>query len=114
MKLVDHADGCKGHYCISRPMKDDDRYIEYYNKGEWSSFGEVFIGKQLANKKLQELKELEIHQFLNDHFLKICNEEVKHYEDNPEYPKLLMDILNHSDIRGFCLSVSRRLLLEYA
>jgi hypothetical protein len=52
--LSDRADGVKGHFGIARRMKDNPAYVEFYNKGEWTGFGEVFIGES-ARIKLREL-----------------------------------------------------------
>jgi len=47
MFLTDRADGVKGHFCITRYILDDNRYVEYYNKGKWCAFGEVFTETDL-------------------------------------------------------------------
>ncbi len=54
MRLFDRADGVKGHFCISR-YNSDGNFIEFYNRGMWCSAGELFIGKDIAEKKLKEL-----------------------------------------------------------
>lgn len=54
--LVDHGDGVKGHYCIGRKMDMDKPYWEFWNKGAWVSAGEVFIGRQIAQKALDRLR----------------------------------------------------------
>lgn len=59
LKLIDRVDGCKGHFCISRPLDNDLRYIEYYNKGKWCAFGEVFDGEERA---MEVLKSIQIKQ----------------------------------------------------
>jgi hypothetical protein len=56
MKLLDRADGVKGHYCIGRKMEPKSIYWEFYNKGKWCSAGDVFVGKDMAKKKMMELR----------------------------------------------------------
>lgn len=53
MFLADRADGVMGHFCIKRIR--DDGCAEYYNKGEWLAFGEVFTEQQLINIILKGL-----------------------------------------------------------
>jgi hypothetical protein len=55
MKLCNRADGVNGHFCIDRPIRPDEPYYEFYNKGKWCSAGEVFIGTEAAEAKLKEL-----------------------------------------------------------
>ena len=58
MEIINRADGADGHYCISRPMQDDNRYSEFYNsgvKGGWSAVCEVFPDFTSAVKKYEEL-----------------------------------------------------------
>jgi hypothetical protein len=55
MQLCDRADGVEGHYCIGRPI-GDSIYWEYYNEGKWCSAGEVFIGRDRAEKMLFALQ----------------------------------------------------------
>lgn len=55
MKLCNRADGVNGHFCIGRPMRPDEPYYEYYNKGKWLSAGELFVGTETAESKLKEL-----------------------------------------------------------
>lgn len=52
--LVEFADGCRDHFCLGRYF-DNGKYIEYYNKGEWCAFGELFIGREVATKMLKKL-----------------------------------------------------------
>ena len=52
--LSDRADLVKGHYCITRKMPDDERFVEYYNKGKWCAFGEVFTESDLINAVLDK------------------------------------------------------------
>jgi hypothetical protein len=54
MFLSDRADGVKGHYCISR-MKEDNRTVEHFNKGEWNAFGEVFTEEDLAAAMIENI-----------------------------------------------------------
>lgn len=54
MRLCDRADGVKDHFCIGRPV-GDSIYFEYYNDGKWCSAGEVFIGRDRAEKMLLAL-----------------------------------------------------------
>ena len=57
-EIIDRVDGCKGHYCIARPMLDDNRYTEFYNsevESKWSAVCEVFPDFTSAVKKYQEL-----------------------------------------------------------
>ena len=49
MKLIDCADAVKGHFCIGRPYPSDERYWEYYNKGEWVSAGQVFTEDEICD-----------------------------------------------------------------
>lgn len=55
MKLCNRSDGVDGHFCIGRPIKPDEPFYEYYNKGEWLSAGELFVGIETAESKLKEL-----------------------------------------------------------
>jgi len=58
MEIQNRADGVDGHYCIVRPMQDNNHYCEYYNSGveeRWSAFGEVFMDFTSAVKKYEEL-----------------------------------------------------------
>ena len=55
MQLCDRADGVKDHFCIGRPI-GDSIYFEYYNDGKWCSAGEVFIGRDRAEKMLLALQ----------------------------------------------------------
>lgn len=54
--LVDRGDGVKGHYCIGRLVKPGEPYWEYWSKGEWSSAGEVFIGREAAEAQLESIR----------------------------------------------------------
>lgn len=55
MQLCNRADGVDGHYCIGRPI-GDSIYFEYYNDGKWCSAGEVFVGRDRAEKMLFALQ----------------------------------------------------------
>lgn len=55
MQLCNRADGVDGHYCIGRRI-DNSIYFEYYNDGKWCSAGEVFIGRDRAEKMLLALQ----------------------------------------------------------
>jgi len=65
MKLCDYADGVREHYCIGRQF--DTIYWEYWNEcaGDWSAFGTVYVGRETAETKLNELKSKENPVFLN-------------------------------------------------
>lgn len=54
--LTDRGDGVKGHYCIGRLIKPGEPYWEYWNKGQWSSAGEVFIGNEAAQAQLEAVR----------------------------------------------------------
>lgn len=54
--IVDRGDGVKGHYCIGRLVKPGEPYWEYWNKGEWGSAGEVFIGREVAEAQLEAVR----------------------------------------------------------
>lgn len=55
-RLVNRADGVKGHYCIARTVHSYwGDYAEFWNKGKWCGAGEVFIGEEAAKAKLAEL-----------------------------------------------------------
>lgn len=58
-RLVNRADGVKGHYCIARTVYSYwGDYAEFWNEGDkWSSAGEVFIGEEAAKAKLAELSQ---------------------------------------------------------
>jgi len=58
MKLFDQADGVKGHFCIGRYKKIEGGFWEFYNNGEWLSAGEVFIGRENANKTLKKIQKI--------------------------------------------------------
>ena len=49
VELINNADGCKSHYCIGRYF-DNSKYIEFFNKGKWTAFGEVFVGEETLIK----------------------------------------------------------------
>ena len=58
MKLINRADGIKGHYCIGRPMEAFNTTVwEFWNKDKWRSVGEVFTCREIALKKLEELRQ---------------------------------------------------------
>lgn len=64
MRIIDRGDGVRGHFCIGRKV-EGGRYgipfSEFWNdniKG-WCSAGSVYIGKESAEKKIQELKKME-------------------------------------------------------
>ena len=49
--IQDRADGCRDHFCIARKVYAEESqyrasYHEFYNKGQWCSAGEVFIGRK--------------------------------------------------------------------
>jgi len=54
MFLTNRADGVKGHYCITRYKDGSNVYVEYYNKGKWCAFGEVFTEEQLIEAILEK------------------------------------------------------------
>lgn len=51
VKLYDGGDGVKGHYCIGR--WNPAGYHEFWFKDKFCSAGEVFVGKAVAEAKLQ-------------------------------------------------------------
>jgi hypothetical protein len=52
-KLLDRADGVKGHYCVGRQVERGGRFWEFYNKGRWESAGEVFTDREAAKAILE-------------------------------------------------------------
>jgi hypothetical protein len=40
--LTDRADGVTGHYCITRRTPNDMRFVEHWNDGKWTGFGQLF------------------------------------------------------------------------
>ncbi len=56
MQLCNYADGVENHFCIGRPIKGAAICWEYYNDGKWCSAGEVFIGRDRAEKMLLALQ----------------------------------------------------------
>jgi hypothetical protein len=46
--IIDRGDGVRGHYCIGR-LHASGRYWEYYNKGKWTSAGDVFLDGRLVD-----------------------------------------------------------------
>lgn len=53
MRLVDRADGCRGHYCIQRDR--DSRCVEYWSGNRWSAFGMVYVDVEKALAQAAEL-----------------------------------------------------------
>lgn len=60
-KLIDRADGVKGHYCIGREIPVSTNkfgsFWEFYNKGKWLSAGQVFTNRKNAAFLLGKLVE---------------------------------------------------------
>lgn len=56
MYLKDRADGVKGNYCLARIMTNDIRYTEYYNKGKWCAFGQVFTEDEICKLVIMGLE----------------------------------------------------------
>ena len=54
MRLLDYADGVKGHFCIGRTV-GCPAYWEFYNRGDWVSAGQVFKTKKAAQARLKRL-----------------------------------------------------------
>ena len=52
--VTDRATGVKGSFCISRPVRDNNFYTEYWNPGakgdsaRWAGSGYVFTDEKLA------------------------------------------------------------------
>lgn len=43
--ICNRADGVDGHYCIGRhSVEHGPPWIEFYDKGEWKSAGQLFFG----------------------------------------------------------------------
>jgi predicted Zn-ribbon and HTH transcriptional regulator len=59
IKLLDRADGCKGHFCLGRQRNPPywEFWSETYNGGSWCSAGTLFSGREAAQEKLAELAE---------------------------------------------------------
>ena len=57
MKLIDRADGVRGHFCIGRQVKDTI-YWEFWNEKEntWCSAGTVYSENE-AKIKMGQLNE---------------------------------------------------------
>lgn len=55
MKLIDRADGIRGHFCIGR-LTGNGLFWEFWNKGIWKAVGQVFVGKTVAERKLKSLR----------------------------------------------------------
>lgn len=58
MMLYNRADGVDGHYCIGRYI-DCSMIVEFWNKGFWSSAGQVFTNKAVAEFVLNQLKQVD-------------------------------------------------------
>lgn len=57
-KLIDRADGVRGHYCIGRSvdMLSHPSIFEFWNDAHgWCSAGTVYVGEQAAKAKLYEV-----------------------------------------------------------
>lgn len=52
LRLVDYADGCKGHYCIQRDIPGTNgKYVEHWSEnkgGHWNSFGTLYTDAREA------------------------------------------------------------------
>jgi hypothetical protein len=60
--LVDRADSVRGHYCIGRLKWGNQSYWEFWNKGQWVSAGQVFIGEEAAMKAMHQLRDSLLQQ----------------------------------------------------
>lgn len=47
-KVIDRADGVRGHYCVGRQMGPYSKFWEFYKDGKWCSAGEVFTDRDAA------------------------------------------------------------------
>lgn len=57
MKLVDRADGVRGHFCIGRrAVTALGDFWEFYNKGAWVSAGQLFTTRENAEFVLSQLR----------------------------------------------------------
>jgi hypothetical protein len=54
--LLDRGDGVSDHYCIGRLIRTNEPYWEFWNQGQWVSAGEVFVGRENAQKALDRLR----------------------------------------------------------
>lgn len=54
--LLDRGDGVRDHFCIGRLIKPGEIYWEFWNKGRWVSAGEVFVGRETAQKQLDAIR----------------------------------------------------------
>lgn len=54
--LLDRGDGVRDHFCIGRLIKPGEIYWEFWNKGRWTSAGEVFVGRETAQKQLDAIR----------------------------------------------------------
>ena len=59
LRLCDHADGVRGHFCIGKTL--DGVYYAYWNEHQkrWATAGTVYTSKTEAEAKLKELAERE-------------------------------------------------------
>lgn len=53
-EILNYADAVKGHFCIGR-QKGDSIYWEYYFKGGWCAFAEVFTNITEAQRLLAKV-----------------------------------------------------------
>ena len=55
LRLCDHADGVRGHYCIGKTL--DGVYYAYWaeHQKRWATAGTVYTSKTEAEAKLREL-----------------------------------------------------------
>ena len=54
--LLDRGDGVKGHFCIGRLIKPAEIYWEFWNGGQWRGAGEVFVGREAAQRQLDLIR----------------------------------------------------------
>lgn len=54
--LLDRGDGVRDHFCIGRLIRPGEIYWEFWNKGRWVSAGEVFVGREAAQKQLDAIR----------------------------------------------------------
>ena len=56
IQLSDRADGCAGHFCISR-FNSDKNCTEFLTKDwKWAGFGDVLVGREKAEEMLEAYK----------------------------------------------------------
>lgn len=73
-KLLDNADGVRGHYCIGRTHSTlGPPFLEFWNHGSWLSAGEVFCGQNEARAVLATIMRIELSEDWRTTLNAICD-----------------------------------------